>query len=214
MAEVLNDGVTVHNASGVYDYDKVPRSFLCSVGGTSLGVFRADGKGNELFRRIFSDIELYAFRLKLCPGDQLVVQRVSEQALPKTTGGIGQFHYRRENPSHRVAALARENAMNRCPHCQAIANPLRLAGDPPYICPQCRGHSANAVLRTDILNKVRAFITAGVAGLLHEYVAFIRNSTLLLIVSLLVAFVVLLILLRWVFGRLSRLPGNDEDLPA
>lgn len=104
--------------------------------------------------------------------------------------------------------------MNRCPHCQAIANPLRLVGDPPYICPQCRGHSTNAVPRTDLLNRVKAAITAGVAGLLYEYIAFIQSSTLFLIVSLLVAFVFSLILLRWVFGRLSPLSGNGEELPA
>ncbi len=101
--------------------------------------------------------------------------------------------------------------MNQCPHCHVTAHPLRLVGDPPYICPRCGGHSANAETRTEILKVVTAAITAGAVGLLYEYVEFIRNRTSLLIVCLIVAFVVLWILLRWAFGRLSPLVKEDED---
>ena len=101
--------------------------------------------------------------------------------------------------------------MNKCPHCQVTASPLRLVGDPPYICLRCGGHSANAEPRTEILKVVTALISAGAAGLLYEYVEFIRNRTFLLIGCLIVAFVVSWILLRWVFGRLSPLAQEDED---
>ena len=71
--------------------------------------------------------------------------------------------------------------MNKCPHCQVTANPLRLVGDPPYICPKCGGHSTNAESRTEILKVVTACITAAAGGLLYEYVGFIRNHTFLLV---------------------------------
>lgn len=101
--------------------------------------------------------------------------------------------------------------MNQCPHCHVTANPLRLVGDPPYICPQCGGHSANAEPRTGILNVVTALITAGAVGGLYEKVNFIRDSTSLLIVSFIVVFVVSWILLRWAFGRLSPLAKEDAN---
>ncbi|MCX6924608.1 MAG: hypothetical protein NT154_15540 [Verrucomicrobia bacterium] len=99
--------------------------------------------------------------------------------------------------------------MNQCPHCHVTASPLRLMGDPPYICPKCGEHSTNAEPRTELLKVVTAFITAGGGGLLYAYVELIRNHTFLLIVSVIVVFVVSWVLLRWAFGRLSPLPKDD-----
>ena len=100
--------------------------------------------------------------------------------------------------------------MNQCPHCLVTANPLRLVGDLPHICPKCGGHSTNAEPRTEILKVLTAFITAVGGGLLYAYVEFIRNQTFLLIVSAIVVFVVSWVLLRWTFGRLSPLPEDKQ----
>jgi hypothetical protein len=83
--EVKSDGVTVWNQTGVYDYDKVPRTIECSIDGVSLGSFPANGRGNDLYRTIYQTQitpPIYTMRLPLRPGSTLVLRNATPAAGP------------------------------------------------------------------------------------------------------------------------------------
>jgi hypothetical protein len=104
--------------------------------------------------------------------------------------------------------------MNKCPHCQATASPLRLFWRLPYVCPRCKGHSQHSTEWLEFQYILAALISAGTIGVLYERVALLRNSTFLLVVWLILELVVCLVLIRWVFGRLTPLPKDDQHLPG
>ncbi len=111
--------------------------------------------------------------------------------------------------------------MNRCPHCQATANSLRLVCGHPYSCPQCGGHSVNAEPRTEslaavafVLAAVSVGLIAGACGLL-DGTGGLRGSSIRVagLIASLIGLIGLrfgwLMLLLWLLGRLSPLPSPD-----
>jgi hypothetical protein len=104
-------------------------------------------------------------------------------------------------------------AVNKCPQCNATANPLRLFIRSPYICPKCGGRSVHAeTWMMGILDIAAGGIMAAAAGFLYEEVEFLRNSTSWLIFCSIIVFALSVVLLRWTFGHLSPLSKDDPDL--
>lgn len=93
--------------------------------------------------------------------------------------------------------------MNRCPHCRAIAHPLRFLRDTPYRCRKCRGISVHDDTWTEFHKILAGLLAAAGASLGYEKVPLLQHSTFWLIVTFIVLFVIAFVLVNWTLGRMS-----------
>ena len=108
-------------------------------------------------------------------------------------------------------------AMNTCPRCRKLTNPLRLFWQSPYVCPKCGTRSVHSG-RWMGLRYLLAPAASGLsAGLLRDWLGWNREffldhpaASIWVFAIAVVQIVFWLVIIRWLSGRLVTIPEQDQ----
>jgi hypothetical protein len=108
--------------------------------------------------------------------------------------------------------------MNKCPHCSAIAHPLRLFRQNPYICPKCGGRSAHTARWLGIRYFIAPAATGLSVGLLCDLLGLTPKffldhpwASIGVFVFTVVELFFWVVLIHWLSGRMVALPPEDQE---
>lgn len=103
--------------------------------------------------------------------------------------------------------------MNKCPHCQAVANPLRLCWRRPYVCAKCGGRSVHSGRWLGLRYLIAPAATGLSAARLRDWLGWTRefflnhpSASFGVFAFAVVQILFWLAMIRWLSGRLSSLP--------
>lgn len=108
--------------------------------------------------------------------------------------------------------------MNKCPHCQVVADPLRLFWQRPYVCPKCAGRSVHSGRWMGLRYLIAPAATGLSAALLRDGLGWNRefflnhpSASFWVIAFAVVQILFWLVIIRWLSGRMLPLPEREEQ---